>query len=98
MQSHGPSGSPVGIWLTGKKLVVIDVLLEQVLAEILMKSMKNTTTLLPGGPICPGLDLKADGPPDPASAGDTHVARHGLLQSMSIPDSLMPMPEKCVDL
>jgi hypothetical protein len=59
--------------------------------------MNNTATLLTGGPICPGLDLKAGGPPDPASAGNTYADKPGLLQSALIPESIIPMPAKCID-
>ena len=47
------------------------------------QSMNNTETLLTGGPVCPGLDLKADGPPNPAFAGNTYVSRHGLQRSIT---------------
>jgi hypothetical protein len=46
------------------------------------QSMNNTATLLPGGPICPGLDLKADGG-ESASAGNTHATKPELLQSLA---------------
>ena len=57
----------------------------------------NTETLLLGGPICPGLDLKADGG-ESASAGNTHAAMPGLLQSALISDSLMSMTAKYADI
>ena len=58
--------------------------------------MNNTQCFFWGGPIRSGLDLKADGGKS-ASAGNTYVSRHGLLQSALIPESLMLMTAKCID-